>query len=120
MAPDIPVWSTLNKELLRAVQVPAHVKVVSIFSDRDRSYGGQEAAADLVYRLRAEGRKAIQLLPPYEIDEGKKGIDWNDVVRTLGATAAANHFVIQRWRRGVGDALAACGEPAHRPAQKTR
>jgi len=58
------------------------------------------------------------LLPPYEIEEGKKGIDWNDVVRTLGASAAANHFVVQRWRRSVAEAVTAVASAGPRSAQK--
>lgn len=101
IAPDLPVWSCVNKEMLRAVQLPDHVRVVTVFADRDRSCGGQEAAIELVDRLRAEGRRAMMFLPNRDIPEGAKGIDWNDVIRRYGPAATQQHLAIKRWRRQI-------------------
>jgi len=60
-----PTWSTLNKELLRVVHVPDSAQVVTIWADRDASYAGQEAAITLMDRLRAEGKSAVVMLPPF-------------------------------------------------------
>jgi hypothetical protein len=106
LAPNIPVWSCLNKELLRAVQLPSHVRVVTVFADRDRSNGGQVAAGQLVDRLRTEGRKAMVFAPPFQIPESAKGVDWNDVLQQLGTQPARDHFNVQRWKRQVNDVIA--------------
>lgn len=96
-----PVWSTLNKELMRGLDIPDYVKVVCIWSDRDTSYGGQSAAIELMERVRASGRKAVVMLPPFEIPEGKKSIDWNDIVESLGLESTRNHFKVVKFTRGL-------------------
>lgn len=105
IAPEYPVWSCVNKELMKSVRLPEHVRVVTIFADRDRSYGGQEAAVDLVDRLRSEGRRAMAFLPPEAIAADAKGVDWNDFLQSHGVVAARNHFAVQRWKRQVVDVL---------------
>lgn len=98
-------WSTLNKELLRMVRVPAQVKIVTIWADRDRSYGGQEAALALMDRLRSEGKSAVVMMPPFSIPDDKKSVDWNDVVASLGLQNTRNHFEVVRWFRGQAEFL---------------
>jgi putative DNA primase/helicase len=96
-----PTWSVLNKELLRQVQVPDHVRIVTIWADRDRSGAGEQAALELRNRLREEGKSAVVMLPEMPIPEDQKGVDWNDVVATLGLEPARRHFQILRWHRGL-------------------
>jgi len=98
-------WSTLNKELMRQVRIPAQVKIVTIWADRDASYGGQEGAFALMDRLRGEGMSAVVMMPPFAIPDGKKSIDWNDVVASLGLANARNHFEVVRWKRGQAEYL---------------
>ena len=96
-----PTWSCLNKELLRQVQVPDHVQVVTIWADKDRSRAGEEAAVELMNRLKAEGKSAVVMLPQMPIPEDAKGVDWNNVVHNLGLEASRLHFHVQAWRRGL-------------------
>jgi phage/plasmid primase-like uncharacterized protein len=96
-----PTWSVLNKELLRQVQVPDSVQVITIWADRDRSGAGEEAAKELRERLRKQGKSAVVMLPEMPIPETQKGVDWNDVVKELGLDPARRHFHIQRWNRGL-------------------
>ena len=49
-------WATLGTPGLRAVELPEHVRDVTIAADRDPGGGGQLAAATLAERLEAEGR----------------------------------------------------------------
>lgn len=104
-----PSWSTLNKELMRQIRIPAQVKIVTIWADRDASYGGQESAFALMDRLRSEGKSAVVLMPPFAIPDGKKSIDWNDVVASLGLENTRNHFEVVRWMRGQAEFLRKAG-----------
>lgn len=96
-----PTWSTLNKELMRGLHIPDHVKVLCIWADRDKGYGGLEAATDLMKRVQATGRIAVVMLPPFEIPEGQKSVDWNDVVASLGLEATRNHFHVVKFMRSL-------------------
>ena len=49
-------WAALSTSGLRAVEIPEHVRYVTIAADRDAKGGGQLAAAALAERLEAEGR----------------------------------------------------------------
>jgi hypothetical protein len=61
-------------------QPPAGVGEVLIWTDRDRSDAGQEAAAALAARLRTAGLAVRILLPPGLIPTNAKGVDWLDVL----------------------------------------
>ena len=50
-------WATLGTSGLRTVELPEHVRHVTIAADRDAKGGGQAAAAALAERLEAEGRR---------------------------------------------------------------
>lgn len=95
-----PTWSTLNKELMKLTRVPAQTKLVTIWADRDAKHGGQMAAVDLMDRLRAAGTSAVVMLPPFSVPEGKKSLDWNDVVASVGLEEARNRPEIQQWLEG--------------------
>lgn len=88
-----PTWCCLNKELLQAVELPAHVDFVVIWADRDRSFGGQDAAFSAMDRFKAEGRRAIVFLPPFPVPEAEKSVDWNDVVKRYAAKTAYDYAV---------------------------
>ena len=109
-----PTWATLNKELLRQVVIPPQVRQVTIWADRDQSYGGQEAAIKLMDRLRADALSAVVFLPPYQIPEGKKSVDWNDVVAAEGLDALRKNFQVRRWYRGQQEYLNKLGVKAER------
>ena len=83
-----PTWSCINKALMTKLEVPDHVKFVIVWADRDLSNTGQAAAGELVQRLRASGRKAVCLIPPFSVPGGSKSVDWNDVVRAVGLEGA--------------------------------
>lgn len=96
-----PVWSTLNKELLRGIELPDYVQLLVIWADRDASYGGQKAAIELMDRIRANGRWAVVMMPPYQIPEGAKGVDWNDVIAATGLEATRNLLQVVRLNQGI-------------------
>lgn len=84
-----------------------------IWADRDASQAGQEAAIELMDRLRAEGRHVVVFLPPYHIPKGKKGIDWDDVVRSLGLNTARTHTEVVKLRRKIEAKISSYGvDPA--------
>ena len=66
-------WATLGTSGLRAVEIPAGVRHVTIVADRDAKGGGQLAAAALAERLMDEGRSVAIRLPPFVGD-------WCDVL----------------------------------------
>ena len=67
-------WATLGTSGLRAVELPEHVRDVTIAADRDAKGGGQLAAAALAERLMDKGRSVAIELPPFVGD-------WCDVLR---------------------------------------
>ena len=73
-------WAALSTSGLRAVEVPEHVRHVTIAADRDMKGGGQLAAAVLGERLMEEGRSASVELPPFVGD-------WCDVLALVRDTA---------------------------------
>lgn len=96
-----PTWSTVNKELMRALVIPDYVQLLVIWADRDASWAGQTAAIELMDRVRASGRRAVVMLPPYELPAGMHTIDWNDVVANVGLPQTRNHFHVVRCLRGI-------------------
>ena len=77
---------------------PPSVKAVRIWADKDRSNGGQEAAAALKKRLWEMGIKAQILLPDMPIPDGAKSADWNDVLRARGRFGFFNREVYRQQR----------------------
>jgi len=96
-----PVFSTLNKGLMQRLDVPEPVQCVVIWADRDHSGGGEQAAHALTERLHQQGKQAIVMLPPYRIPEGKRSIDWNDVVAVVGLEHIRHHFDIIKLTRDL-------------------
>ncbi len=59
--------------------IPAHVRSLVIWADKDRSKAGEKAALKLKERYKNICEVTI-LLPDSEIPEGKKSMDWLDVI----------------------------------------
>lgn len=82
---NVPTWAAGNARLLENFVPPKGVDVV-IYADKDRPSRqhpeghGQSSAKALLKRLWAEGIKASIKLPDAEIPQGKKSVDWLDVI----------------------------------------
>lgn len=80
----IPCWATITAGLMEKFVPPPGVEKVLIFSDKDRpsehhpSGHGQESSRILAESMWKMGIKAGVRLPPIDIPDGKKGIDWLD------------------------------------------
>ncbi len=83
-AMGIPGWATITAELMESVMLPPEVTHVVIWADKDVSGRGEEAAKALIQRLWSEKRVATAFLPIDPIPQGKKGVDWNDVLIQKG------------------------------------
>jgi hypothetical protein len=74
----LPVWSTINANLMRFAKIPESIKKVSIWADKDISGTGEDAAKELANRLFKDGYEVKVLAPTMEIPDGQKGVDWLD------------------------------------------
>lgn len=86
-ATGMAVWSCYSDTLLEKVVLPPEVEEVWIWADLDRKEAGQTSAEVLRKRLEAEGRRVHLCLPNGPIPEGKKGVDWLDVLNEQGPSA---------------------------------
>ncbi len=91
-----PVWSCVTAPLLELVEVPAHVKHVIIWADKDRSLRGHDAANRLADRLEKQGIRVEICMPVQAIPDNDKGIDWLDVLMTYGINGFPPKW--RRWR----------------------
>lgn len=73
-----PVWSCISTTMLQKVEIPKNIESVVICADKDRNDAGQRSAEKLAERLIQEGREVKISLPPIEIPDGEKGVDWLD------------------------------------------
>jgi hypothetical protein len=64
--------------MLEKVVLPDNVKSIYIAADKDRSEAGKASAEKLSRRLVDEGRTVQISLPPIDIQEGQKSVDWLD------------------------------------------
>lgn len=85
LATGIPTVATISASGMINFQVPSTVALVRIFADKDLSLTGEEAAKALARKLTALGIEVIIHMPSPEIPEGKKGIDWLDVLNLSGS-----------------------------------
>lgn len=85
--PRMACWFTTSDALLAKMEIPAHVRRLYVFADKDRSDAGKVAAAALVTRARAQGIDAVAFMPGMEIPEGKSNVDWNDALLEYGDRA---------------------------------
>ncbi len=82
-----PVWACGNAVLLERVEITEAVDSIYIGADKDKSETGELAAYNLAERLFKKGHKTKISLPPMEIPEGKKSVDWLDYVAQLHGVA---------------------------------
>lgn len=82
----IPVWSLIAERNVRSFIPPDWCTVLIGCGDKDRSRTGEISMNALVERLRAEGWNGVFIpyFPDMEIPSSAKGVDWNDVINTLG------------------------------------
>lgn len=86
----IPTWATVNAVMMANFVVPQGVEQLIVFSDKDRSTvqhpqgHGQEAAKALVTKTWGNNIKAMAIVPPGEIPQGEKSLDWMDMLRMYG------------------------------------
>jgi hypothetical protein len=83
--PDIGIAAATTTSLLAGYIWPETTKLLVVFADKDRSGGGQLAASKLIERALAVGLPAIGYQPGGDIPEGKKSLDWNNVLELYGA-----------------------------------
>lgn len=100
-----PSWSCLNRVLLEQVVIPDATQLIIVWADNDRSMTGQISAANLVARLREEGRRAVAFLPPYPMPAEAKGFDWNDAVMQQGLPAVQNNIEVLKLKRRIAQIL---------------
>lgn len=100
-----PTWAALTKDLLRMIELPECVKAVTVWADKDMSDAGQEAAAELVIRLRSKGIKAVAMLPPVDIPAGKKSVDWNDMLINWGLKSIRQNHLFYQWQKRLNEIL---------------
>ena len=90
------VWATISAGGMAALLVPASYSKVVVWADKDLSKAGQNAADALADRLRKDGVHTEIRTPPMAIPEGKKGVDWLDVLQ-LPQPKAAKAFAKRGW-----------------------
>lgn len=72
----IPVWSTLNAEMLQKFRPPEGVKKVVVFGDNDKSFHGQKSAYELAFALaRMKDPPDVEVHIPVVL-----GADWLDIL----------------------------------------
>lgn len=91
-ATGLPAWAAVSATLMESLEVPAEVREVRIFADKDENGRGLRAAEVLAKRLRRAGLKAQIHLPAGRVPPGSKGIDWLDVYVSEGASAFPSVF----------------------------
>lgn len=87
-ATGMPMWSGIDANKMRAMDIPDDVTTVVIWGDHDRSETGINRAVALKERLEKEvpGRTVIVHLPDQlQIPTKAKSVDWLDVYKYLGA-----------------------------------
>jgi putative DNA primase/helicase len=92
----MPVWAAGNAVLLELMEVPDFVKHVIIWADKDSGKRGELAAEKLANRMEALGKTVEIYIPPVPIPEGKKGIDWLDMLIIYGIFGFPAKW--RRWR----------------------
>jgi len=78
---NTPVWSCLNAGGIERAILPAEIRKVVIFADRDPA--GLKAAANACQRFRSEGRESEIMVP------NEKGLDFNDALKKARTSVTA-------------------------------
>lgn len=87
---NLPCWACICAHGLETVEIPASVKEVLIFADKDRSNTGQCAAEKLARRLQSQGITVRVMHIREEIPDTAKGIDFNDLLCRYGRQRLAS------------------------------
>jgi len=107
---QFPVWSVISATMLEKFVVPEGVEEVLVFADKDRAvvkpggetiYPGQDAAKNLINRLRSEGITAKGYIPTVDIPEEQKSVDWADMYKWYGKSALKTNGVKQHARKAA-------------------
>jgi hypothetical protein len=85
-ATGMPMQCTINAGLLGNWIAVSGTKVVVIWEDKDRSKTGEKMADKLEESLVEQGIRVIRMVPPLDLN-GKKSVDWLDVLVRLGEMA---------------------------------
>lgn len=87
----MPVWPVMSNRLLEAFEPPEGVRMLHIWSDKDRGGAGQNSTDVLRGRLRDSGYAVTPVhVPGLEIPEDEKGVDWLDVLNHQGRMGFPN------------------------------
>ncbi len=96
-----PVWSCVSGPLLAAFVPPPGTQRLHIWADKDAACNAQDGlpagehyARQLAARMAHEDIATEIILPRYTIPEGRKGLDWNDVLANKGAEGFANRRTV--------------------------
>lgn len=81
---EMPTHCTVNVGGLKKWRPSIGTELVVIFEDKDLSKAGEEGASELKQALTEMGVKCLIQTPPLPIPEGKKSVDWQDVVQQCG------------------------------------
>ena len=88
----LPVWACGNAILLEKVKIPKDINTVYIAADLDKSNRGQNAAEILAARVHKEGKTVYIVIPNVSVPDGKKGVDWLDLLNEQGAIIVKKCF----------------------------
>ena len=83
LATGWPVLVAISAPNLPMIRYPQQAKIL-FFADRDKSEAGEREARKAVKKLRKRGQKAVYVLPPGQIPEGSKSLDFLDVYVSEG------------------------------------
>jgi putative DNA primase/helicase len=85
-ATGIPTWATVSAVFMESFVPPENIKRLFVFADKDKSETGLTSAKKLVESSWAKGIQASIQLPPSEIPDSGKGIDWLDEYLLTGTS----------------------------------
>ncbi|EKA5635822.1 toprim domain-containing protein [Vibrio navarrensis] len=102
---DEPVWACISTTIMENLQPPKGVKYLFIWADKDIKRlindkwvePGLDAAMTLAENLEESDVWPVIMYPTFDIPEGRKSIDWNDVLVEHGETAFPHHH-LQVWK----------------------
>lgn len=94
-------WATLSAPFMETFEPPQGVEAIWIFADKDVNGRGQAAAHQLLGALRTKGFRAAVVIPPWDIQPGKKSLDWNDVWQIHGRSALKMLEPFQKMARSI-------------------
>ena len=87
---NLPCWACICAHGMEVVEIPASVKEVLIFADKDRTETGQRVAEKLACRLQSQGITVRVMHIREDIPDTAKGIDFNDLLCRYGKERLAS------------------------------